>query len=362
MNLPYPVPSDAEKAALWKAYYDRRPIRVPLRWNANVRYVLLDPNLNPEGWTFEDYIYDPDRHIAIRIRFQEIQRTTFSQVSDMPAALPEEWICAPDVQNTYDALYFGARLSLKPGQVPAAEPCYGIGDVDRFLAMDFSNPLANPFIQERLAFEEKLIRVARGRFHLGRPVRAYPFTLEFDGPVTAAAALFGTDFFILLSEDPAKASRVLDKITREVLRRNRALLRRAGKSERLSRGFFADDSIQLIGLDTYRQWVLPVHRLYYEEMFDAPFGTRGIHLCGDATRHFLTIRDELGVTAFDTGFPVDHGALRRELGPDVEIFGGPPVPLLLSASPAECAAETLRILRSGTVSYTHLTLPTIYSV
>lgn len=301
----------------------------------------------PDGWTFEDYIYDPDRHIAIRIRLQKIQRTTFSQVSDMPAALPEEWVCAPDVQNTYDALYFSAHLSLKPGQVPAREPCYGIGDVDRFLAMDFSNPLANPFIQERLAFEEKLIRATRGRFHLGRPVRAYPFTLEFDGPVTAAAALFGTDFFILLGEDPAKASRVLDKITREVLRRNRALLRRAGKSDRLSHGFFADDSIQLIGLDTYRQWVLPVHRLHYEAMFDAPFGTRGSHLCGDATRHFRTIRDELGVTEFDTGFPVDHGVLRRELRPGVEIFGSRPVPLILSASPAECAAETLRILRSG---------------
>ncbi len=347
MQFPYPVPTDAEKDSLWKAYRARNPVRVPLRWNANVRHILLDPALNPENWTFHDYIFDPDRHISIRIRFQEYLRTAFSQVSDMPSALPDHWTCAPDVQNTYDALYFGARLQIKPGQVPFAEPCYTLEDVDRFLAMDFSNPLNNPFIREQIGFAEKLVRAARGRTHLGLPVQAYPFTLGFDGPLTAAAALFGTDFFLLLGDDPPKASRVLETITREVLRRNKALLRLAGKPDRSSSGFFADDSIQLIGVETYRQYVLPSHRLYYEEMFSTPFGQRGIHLCGDATRHFKTIRDELGVFSFDTGFPVDHGALRRELGPDVEISGGPPVPLLLSASPPECAADTLRILRSG---------------
>jgi uroporphyrinogen-III decarboxylase len=44
---------------------------------------------------------------------------------------------------------------------------------------------------------------------------------------------------------------------------------------------------------------------------------------------------------------VDHGRLRRELGPDVIIRGGPHVEMLRSAGPDEVYAETVRILGSG---------------
>jgi uroporphyrinogen-III decarboxylase len=91
--------------------------------------------------------------------------------------------------------------------------------------------------------------------------------------------------------------------------------------------------------------VLPLHR----RLFDR-FGTdkgRGIHLCGDASRHFVTIRDELHVSSFDTGFPVDLGDLRRRLGPDVQLLGGPPAPFLAEASVAETQAAALAVLDSG---------------
>ena len=74
---------------------------------------------------------------------------------------------------------------------------------------------------------------------------------------------------------------------------------------------------------------------------------RGIHLCGDATRHFVTLRDELNVQSFDTGFPVDFGKLRRELGPDVEIMGGPPVADLLHGTPESVYEKSKQILLSG---------------
>jgi len=51
--------------------------------------------------------------------------------------------------------------------------------------------------------------------------------------------------------------------------------------------------------------------------------------------------------SFDTGFPVDHGGLRRELGPDVEILGGPEAPLLRGGTAEEVYARTRDILRSG---------------
>ncbi len=107
----------------------------------------------------------------------------------------------------------------------------------------------------------------------------------------------------------------------------------------------ADDSIALISTRMYREHILP----YHKRIFDA-FASqvrRGIHLCGDASRHFKTIREELTVTVFDTGFPMDFAWVREQLGPDVLIQGGPHVDLLLDGTPDEVTLETKRILESG---------------
>jgi uroporphyrinogen-III decarboxylase len=343
------VPSDAEKQAVWKAYYERRPTRVPLRWSVNPRIIILNPALNTEGWTFDQYCHDPKANIRIRIRFQEYVCSTLSQASDMSAALPAQWSGSPDVQNAYDPAYFGGTLTYREGQVPAVESFLGEADFDDFLKRDYSDVLANPFIKERLAFRDDLERVAKDMTYLDRPVTVGPLTLGYDGPVTAAAAIFGTDFFVLLGEDPEKASRIVEKITKDAIHRNRVLNARAGQKGKPDGGWMADDSIQLISLDMYEKWILPWHAYYLDEVFNSTPASRnrGIHLCGDATRHFKLISDRLGVVSFDTGFPVDHGPLRRELGPDIEISGGPHVSLLQSGSPDACAAEAERILKSG---------------
>jgi uroporphyrinogen-III decarboxylase len=91
--------------------------------------------------------------------------------------------------------------------------------------------------------------------------------------------------------------------------------------------------------------VLPVHRKLKAGVTTAE--RIKIHLCGDATHHFKTLKEQLGVYHFETGFPVDFGRLRRELGPEVTIEGGPNVMLLKDGSPAAVGAETNRILDSS---------------
>lgn len=48
--------------------------------------------------------------------------------------------------------------------------------------------------------------------------------------------------------------------------------------------------------------------------------------------------------------PVIYGALRRELGPDVELLGGPEVGLLLTGTPEQVGARTRAILESGVMA------------
>jgi uroporphyrinogen-III decarboxylase len=97
-----------------------------------------------------------------------------------------------------------------------------------------------------------------------------------------------------------------------------------------------------------REFVVPAHKKLKAALTTAE--RIHIHLCGDATRYFKLPRDELGVYSFDTGFPIDFKLMRDELGPEVEILGGPRVPLLVSGTPAAAADEARRILQTGVMA------------
>ena len=101
----------------------------------------------------------------------------------------------------------------------------------------------------------------------------------------------------------------------------------------------------LLSVKMAREFTLPVYRKLKAGMTTAEHAE--IHLRGDATRHFRWLKDEVGVNDFETGFPVDHGRIRRELGPEVTLHGGPTVMLLHDGSPDAVRAEVQRILDSG---------------
>ena len=341
--------SNEEKACVWQAYQERKPIRVPLRWNVNERIWLLNPALNTAGFGFRECFHDARVSLLVQARFKEYVAATFSQVSDLSDELPESWTFGVSSQNVYDAAYFGAEVRFEAGQVPGTHQFLSLDEVDWFLAQDYSRPLENPWLRDRLAFREQLVDAARDFRYLGRGGTVAPFGIGFDGPLTVAANLFGADIFTLLGEDPEKAVKVLRHIIDAVIIRNYAVADLAGHPHKGEWGGLADDSIQLISTSMYAEYLLPLHEFVYRSVSNTTPADmkRSIHLCGDATRHFKTIHEQLGVVAFDTGFPVDHGRLREELGEDVEISGGPRVDLLLHGTPAACAAEAQRILQSG---------------
>jgi uroporphyrinogen-III decarboxylase len=59
------------------------------------------------------------------------------------------------------------------------------------------------------------------------------------------------------------------------------------------------------------------------------------------------MQKELDVQDFDTGFPVDFGKLRQELGPGARILGGPNAEFLRTATPEQVREEAKKILSSG---------------
>jgi uroporphyrinogen-III decarboxylase len=168
-----------------------------------------------------------------------------------------------------------------------------------------------------------------------------------DGPLTVAANIRGaTEFFTDLADDPEYARKLLEFITEATIRRIKAWRKYLGQPEKQENYWFADDSVQLISTEMYREFVLPCHKRLRAELSSTSVGG-GVHLCGDSSRHFNVIRDELGMRSFDTGFPIDHAAIRKRLGPEIEILGGPPVEMIRSSTPEQVYERACEILKSG---------------
>lgn len=334
---------NAEVAAMWQSFHDRDPYRMPIILGVGPRYFMLQPGAAPDGLGFEAYTEDPGLMYRAQLHFQRWVRHNMLQDAELGA--PVQWSIHVDFQNYYEAAWFGCPVEYRNGEVPDAVPAY----VDRpedLLDAGMPDPFGG-IMGRGLEYYEQFRALAAGGYY-DRPVLVNPpwFGMGSDGPMTVACSLFGAGQVCeLMASDPVRLARLLGFITEATVARMEAWRRRFDVPVPQDGFGMADDSIALISTGMYRDHVLPHHRRLYNHFgSQAP---RSIHLCGNATRHFRVIRDELNVQSFDTGFPVDFGALRRDLGPGILIHGGPHVELLRSASAAEVKAEVNRILGSG---------------
>jgi hypothetical protein len=340
------LPTNDEKAALWRAYRGRRAPRVPVQLRTNPRVLIQDPKINPDGFTFKQVDEDPHAYVTMYLHYLRYCREVLHRYMDAPTGMPEVWSVDLWVYNVYEAAFFGAPVVFVSDQLPDTEPLLaGDRDTEDVFDVDVEHPLENPYIAGKLAFWREMETICRGLTFEGRPVELRPWAVcGTDGPVTVACNLRGSDFLLDLVEEPDYAKRLLAFVTRAAVLRRAAFAAYWGDRLTVGNGM-ADDAIAMISTDMYVEQVLPFHRAFFEA--GGADSERSMHLCGDATRHFTVIHRALGVTAFDTGFPVDHGALRRTLGPDVEIQGGPEVALLHDGTPDQVYARAQGILQSG---------------
>ena len=336
-----------EVKEVWNAYHAGKPIRVPVILGLNPRYYLLSPWLNPKGIRFEDYYSDPDLMVETQLEFQHYVRHNL--LFDAEMGMPKEsWPGVyVDFQNTYEASWFGCPVIFRENQVPDTEPFLADDNKRMLFDRGIPDPFTDGSMAKNVAYYERMQEKIKDYRFMGLPVSwVLPTGLGTDGPFTAAANLRGaTEICLDIYEDPEFVRELLDYITEATIVRIKAWREKVGHDPKPACWGIADDSIQLLSCDMYRQFVLPCHKRLLEEL--AGPGPHSIHLCGDATRHFKTIRDELNVQAFDTGFPVDFGWLRKELGPEVQINGGPSVQFLMQHTPEEIREEVRRIFSTG---------------
>ena len=338
--------TNEEKREIWQAYHGGSPVRVPVTLGANPRAVLFNEDWNPGGISFEEYFSEASALIETQLQFMEYRTQVLNQYCDSPVGRPEGLMFYVDNQNSYDSLYFGAPVEFRDGQVADTTPILSGSHKNRIFDMDVERPLDNPFIKQCLRRYGEIKAKAESTSYHGMAFRVQPPMMGFDGHLTIATCLRGEELYTDIYMDPDYVRRLMDFIHHAVIVRNRALAELFGQNIFSgTRGSLADDSIQIISTETYEELVLPFHRAWYE-MWSVE-GPHSMHLCGDATRHFPTIHEKLHVNHFDTGYPVDHGWLRRTLGKDVEILGGPESFLLLEGTGKQVYNRTREILESG---------------
>jgi uroporphyrinogen-III decarboxylase len=310
----------------------------------NPRYLLLNPALNPERITFEQYMGDPAVMFRAQLDFQHWMRHHL--VQDAALGLPEAWSVYVDLQNSYEALWWGGSLRFFSGEVPDVAPFLTDDTKWRLIESGAPDPFSG-WMGTVWDYRDRLAELADGYEFHGRPVNVGGVPgAGTDGPLTVACSIRGaTEVCLDMYADPDYYHALMDLLVDGTTARIKAFRKRLGQPEESDAWGFADDSVQLLSVRTYRDLVLPYHKRLTESF--GPKGPNSIHLCGDATHLFPTIKAELSVNSFDTGFPVDHGKLRRELGPEVTIHGGPHVELLRSGGPERIGEEVRRICQSG---------------
>jgi uroporphyrinogen-III decarboxylase len=333
-----------EVKEVWDAYNSGRPIRVPIYFNMNPRMTLLNPQLNSEGFTFKDYFESPEVMSKVQLRFKKWVR--FNVLQDREMGYPEnDWGgCWVDFQNSYEALYFGCRLFYWEDSLPDIEPL--LKDNKEYLKDINPEPEDNSFLKKVLDYYEYFLNFSDELFEgipMGRPQTPL---LGTDGPFTVAAQIRGaSQLCIDVYEDPDFVHRLLSFITDTTIKRITYVMDRFEIRYPNQSWGFADDSIELISEKVYREFVLPYHKKLINAF--SLGGPNMIHLCGKASHHFLTIKDELNVMDFDTGYPTDLGKMRKVLGPEVTLRGNIS-PILLKDGPIEdIKEEVMRVLRSG---------------
>lgn len=338
-----------EVKEIWDAYKKGNPIRVPMVIYMSSRIFLLDPNLNTAGITYKEYFNDPNLMFEYQLRFADWKRHNI--MCDMMMGIPKDddvWYINIDFQNVYEQVWFGTPIYYVDGDVPDTRPI--LDDDNKYMLFDKGLPEPFSGIMGTIKdYYEFFIKKAENYCYKGAKVsvpKSVP-GMSSDGPLTTACNLRGaTEFCLDMMEDPEYAHSLLSYITEASIKRIQAWRKYMDLPKLASRWGFADDSIQLISCDLYKEMILPYHKRLVEAV-TAPDAYISMHLCGDASRHFKIITEELNVKEFDTGFPIDHGKVVKELGKEVTIYGGPHVEILRSAKPEEVYEEVKRILNSG---------------
>lgn len=191
-------------------------------------------------------------------------------------------------------------------------------DIDRLEEPD--EYLSAGVVPERLALAEEL----RSR----HPEASNRIGHDYEGPVTTAALLMGQDFFTLPYDDPVRAHRLMEFVTRSAIRYARTIRAHQGRAEEGGRQGMPDDFAGMFGPDQFEEFVVP----YWQQMYEGLGAeSRGVH-SELLRREHLRFLADVRIDEFDP-------SVDQYLTPEI-LDDACPVPYTLRMWPAEVRDHT----------------------
>lgn len=336
---------NAEVDIIWDSYSKGHPIRMPMVTGVSDRFFVMNEFTNPKHVSFREYTENVELMFEMQCKFSECSK--FNIVGDHKMGIPEDgWVVNVDFQNYYEAAWYGCKVEFPEHEVPFAMPLLDDDNKNMLFEKGIPDPFGG-FMEKAKIYYDKFYELSKNKLICGHKIKDIgAWFTGTDGMFTIACELRGAENICIdMYEDPDYYHQLMDFLTESTIHRMKSWRKYMGKPEIEKAFWFADDSILLLSNETYIEFVLPYHKKLANALSTLE-DRGGVHLCGDATRHFKTIRDELNIYHFDTGFPVNHRELCLELGDEVTIQGGPPAQLIKGGTIDQIDIESKRIIES----------------
>jgi uroporphyrinogen-III decarboxylase len=313
-------------------WHDRAPVFLGIE----ARYLLHERNV-----TFAEYFSDPTTQLI-----QQLENIKWRIEN-----IPDDWFTKPvitvlpDFQNVVNASGCGCDIYWQENETPQA--------INRISTLDEMTHHSLPDWRETLwgkrmswYVEMKgLVGEIEVRLNGERiPVNVI-LGINADSPFMSAVDLAGANFYNWLLEAPDECKTFLQKIADRYIEVETEYRRLSGKS--INDGLmYSDDSAQVISLEQYRDFCVPVGQRLYGVFGNDRHDGRMMHLCGRNAHLHEALLNDLHITML-TGYGSDNAPSEmQKLAGKMLLHGNISPMTLFQGTAGDVVAETRSLLES----------------
>jgi uroporphyrinogen-III decarboxylase len=271
VNIRYPASEiEASWRRLHSAYRFECSDRVPVLLGIEARYLLHERNVS-----FAEYFSNAKSQLIrqienIKWRIENIPDDWFSE--------PKITV-SPDFQNVTNSSGCGCEIFWQENETPQTSPFLSTpDDLANYQLPDWRNTLWGKrmdwYYEMRKLAEDIEVRLNGERIPIEVNVG-----INGDSPFMAAVDMIGSNFYAWLCEVPKQCEELLKKITDRYIEVETEYRKASGKPFRDGLGY-SDDSAQVISLELYRKFCVPVGKRLYDTFGCNRYDGRLMHLCG----------------------------------------------------------------------------------
>lgn len=309
--------------------------RVPVFLGIEARYLLRE-----RGVTFAEYFSDAKTQLIHQLENMKWRIEN----------IPDDWFTqpvislSPDFQNVTNASGCGADIFWQENETPQAIP--GISTLDELVHHRLPDWRSTLWGKKLEWFHEMkdLLQDVRVTLNGGSIPVVLTTGINADSPFMTAVDLADTNFYNWILEAPDECKAFLQKVTDRFIEVETAF-RQLTNRPMNSGLMYSDDSAQIVSLDQYREFCVPVGKRLYDIFGNDRYDGRAMHLCGRNAHLHEALLHDLHITQL-TGYGSENEPREMKLLAGKIVLHGNVDPMTLyQGSKGDVERETEEILR-----------------